>query len=539
VKDSPPIEPFPRHAANGYHERMRQERMAKGVARDQGEASRIDPADLEDFYGVGSFPIAALPGPLRKIVGHYASKRGLPEHVIAAMALCVIGASVRHRIAARSMDKDVCRPNLHVLFAGPSGIGKTAVLNDLTAPIEKAHAERLAAYKRDRFADLKLRLVNAEKTVRSFETARAKSTVGENEYKDALKERDLVKREMRCSSGLHGNATEEGLFSEMALDYGWAFSKTDEASAQLSIVLGQYSGTTGGELYVNGYDSQMPVRRTRKGNEQGQEEMLPIMALLWCTQPDQVPRLGSNQRLMQGGFVPRLISLCYTGALGTFAGRNGAFDPAQEDTFAALVYELEQIYLDPELGVETLAKTLTLEREEGVEQFWKDHADRIKLEGQLQASAAFPFLLRIVEQSVKIAIILHLTEHALKFEVPHLHPISLDTAERALKLAEWYARSSADLYLRTEATGEIKKARKLVRMLRQAEGRFLAISEVTRHSALLAGDVQGIVDAWKEHNVFSLTKVDTGKAGKPPKRVALNVDDETLLKLGLAFLPRR
>lgn len=503
----------------------------------EGEPARIESDDIQDQYGVSPFPSDAIPEPLQRIIAHYACKRGLPNHIVTAMVLTVVGASVRHRLAARSIDSDQCRPNLHVFFAAPSGVGKSLLIDDLTFPIEKVHRERLATFKKHLYADLKVQLVNAEKSIRAFESAKGKCPVTENDYKQALTDRESVKLQMRCSSCIHGNATEEGLFSEMALDYGWAFSKTDEASGQLSILMGQYSGTVGAELYVQSYNSKVPVKRTRKGKEGSgpPEEIIPIMAILWCTQPDQIPRLGGNARLMDGGFVPRLISLRYTGALGTFAERNGAFDLKMEDLLYEMVASLESLYLDPSLPPDQMEKTILLEREEGVEDFWKEESDRIKVDGQLHASRAMPFLLRIVEQGIKIAIILHLVKHALAYGLPHLHPITLDTARRGLRIAEWYARSSADLYLRTEATGEFKKARRLVKLLRQSENRSLPIAHITHHSALLAGDVQGIVDTWQDHNVFSITKVKTGKPGKPAKIVSLLVDDPTLLKLELVF----
>lgn len=502
----------------------------------QGEPARIEAHDLEDQYGVGPFPSDALPKPLQALIAHYASKRGLPEHVVTAMALCVIGASVRHRIAAKSMDSDFCRPNLQVLFAAPSGVGKSNVLDDLTFPIEEAHKHRLLNYRIDRYADLKIREVASDKTIRAYEGAKGKAP-SENDYRSALKEKDSLRREMRCSSGIHGNATEEGLFAEMALDNGWAFSKTDECSSQLSILMGQYSGTVGGELYVNGYNSKAPVRRTRKGTETGPEEIIPIMSVLWCTQPDQIPRLASCQRLMEGGFVPRLITLAYTGALGTFASRNGSYNPKLEGIFYELVAGLEVLYLAEDLPPDEREKTLMLEREDGVEAFWKTEADRIKLDGQLQASRAFPFLLRAVEQGIKIAIVLHLVKHALRNELPHLHPITLDTATRGLRLAEWYARSSADLYVRVDASKATKDARKLVKMLKAAPKHSLSIRQVTRQSTFLAGDVQGIVDTWEPHGVFQLTSIHTGKSGNPPKHVALVADEPKLISLGLSFPP--
>lgn len=491
-------------------------------APDPGVPVDFDKLDVIDHYGEesGDFPEDALGDSLLVISQYFAEKSGLPLHCTALMALTAAGATVKSGLVVRSIDDYVCHLNLMALLVFPTGFGKTNLARDYLLPLRASHMVRQEMFDQvDRY-DLMADEAQAKLIKSRFE--RGGNPGMREAYKSALATLERVKRKLACHSGMFANITEEALIRKMPVTRGWGFMVNTEASDMLSIIMGQYSGVTGGETFTKGYSGESHTY-DRVG-ETGQSIHIPrlVLACLWMTHPDQIVRMCQNPRLLEMGFLPRFITCSFTGHVRSFHQRNGHLNPAYLREYHKVISDLECAFLHDR------DEPLYVERDPEVEAYWKRERDAVKEEHLLSSTATQAFQIRRVEHGIKMAAIVHLVtqrQHALKI------PLDLETATRCQALAKWYVNASMNVYLQTETPHTRNVPLRLVERLLAEPDRRLEWRPLSRSFRLSAGDMNAMLKAYP--GAFRLLEVKESRHGNKRKYIEVTGDKEELRRLGL------
>ena len=214
-------------------------------------------------------------------------------------------------------------------------------------------------------------------------------------------------------------------------------SKNDEQLASLSpdalsivnILLGRYNKLerTDEGLYLKAYSGDPCVIHRMSRDPISLES--PCLSALWLTQPDKLQSLLDERSLNEGGLIPRILA-CHTDCEPREIGKNPpSISSSVEKAYAGLVYSLLTTY-------RRAPKRFTIKPTSEALEALNDHHDAIVKRRRGELRDVTSHAARWNEQAWRIAVCLHASTHGSE---AHKQPLSLETAQRAIALADWFA----------------------------------------------------------------------------------------------------
>jgi hypothetical protein len=161
----------------------------------------------------------------------------------------------------------------------------------------------------------------------------------------------------------------------------------------------------------------------------------PCLSALWFTQPDKVDSLLAERSLSDGGLIPRILC-CHTRCEAQEIVKDAPEIPASfEEAHADLIRSLIETYrlADEPFTIEPTAETL---------EAMNAHYNGIVKRRRTDLRDVTIYAARWNEQAWRIAVVIHAAQHGAH---AHERKLELDTANRAIELADWYASQQLEI----------------------------------------------------------------------------------------------
>ena len=388
------------------------------------------------------FPLHCLPEAIGDMARAIMTTERTPAALTGVCTLGFLSASIGKGLHVQSGPARFTRGNLYLLASAESGSGKSETFRHAAKPSFEFEAEVLETWKAKVLPGLA-----AEADILEAEISKLKTAAGKS---DGAKERDEIKAQLEAKkraladveSQLHAPAltvedcTSEKLASLLAANGETLASISPDAGAIVNNLLGRYSklDRTDESIYLKAYSGDF-LRVDRQKNPEPVLLKSPCLTALWLVQPDKVETLLAEKGLTDGGLIPRLL-VCHTnaepreiveGATGIRAEVLAAYRHTIRDLLKTYRLADEPRTIQP--SPEALARL-------------NEHFNGIVTRRRGDLRDVTTYAARWNEQAWRIAVCLHAGEWGAQ---AHEQTLGLETAARAIELADWFAAQQLEI----------------------------------------------------------------------------------------------
>ena len=387
------------------------------------------------------FPVECLPGAASEMARAIAAAERVPPSLTGCCVLGILSASIGAGLEVRSGAQRVTRGNLFILASAQSATGKSVAFGHIARPLFEYEREIIEQWRTSTLPGLQ-----ADKELIESEILALKKTVGK---KDSGIEREATRRELEekkkrlleIESLLQApvltveDVTIEEMAALLAARGEVLASLSPDAGKVVNNLLGGYNklGRTDENIYLKAYSGDY-ARVNRRGSPPVVLHH-PCLLVLWLTQPDKVETLLGERSLTDGGMIPRLL-ICHTNCQPThITGDQQGIPSATLQGWDALVRELLTAYCHN-------SEAFTIKPTPAAMQLLTDHHNRVvdlRL-GEMKDITSFAG--RWNEQAWRLSVVLHAAQHGAE---AHDHPLSAETAQNAITIADWFANQQLDI----------------------------------------------------------------------------------------------
>lgn len=406
----------------------------------------------DDEPEAAPFPVDALPPTMALLVSAVARCERVPLALPGVCALGVVSAALGAGLEVASGPNRATRGNLFLLASAESGSGKSETFRLVAAPLVEHQQLQLEVWKEKTSPQLQSEIRVLDKEIGTLEKKAAKSSdpterarlVGELEYKLARKDDLTRKAAMPCT--IAQDVTTERLAVLLRDNREVVFSASADARKLVDNLLGRYNPgkTTDESLYLSAFSGDF-VRVDRQGRDAVVLKR-PCLALCWFIQPDLLSTMLGEESLSASGFLPRLL-LCHTHATPRrIEGESQALSDHTRGQWARLVTDLLATFHE---GEKPHRITAAPEATELLTQFHNRVVDRRAVD----LADVGAFAARYAEQAWRVAVVLHAALHGAEAGG---QPLSLETAQHAVQLVEWFIAAQLDILAKGRRTAAEK-----------------------------------------------------------------------------------
>jgi len=480
-----------------------------------------------------SFPIEYAPKFIRDLVEDLAKYSSVPVSIPFLSIVAMYSAALGKNLRVQSGESRTTPGNLFVVIFADSGSGKSDLFRKVSTPLadrQKADRDRFEKDIRPTLQGLLDIKLGEMDEVKKTATGKVKSADYEDrknaadKYIQLQKEIALLKSKLRPPEYYAEDYTIEALGMILERSDEQIACISPEALKPIQNLKGLYKdGTVEDTIYNKGYSLEPgKIDRTNRESNQFDE---PCIAILWMTQPDKISELFGSKGLVQGGFVPRCISLYeYTEAQeiswssksvnGDLFNRyhrtwNALFDgyrlgkvcTKDSDPYSDDGDEPQDMAQKPEVQAQIVTPTA------GAADHMVNHYNRLVRRRNADMRHAASFVARWTENAWRLALVFHSVEHGTN---AHKVSLSLETARGATRIIDWFARGQLDLINRSSRDSENDGVERLLEIVRSKGGSVTKGILKDSHN-LHEDEVRSIVAASEGRLV--ITEPEKGKRG--------------------------
>src|SRR5262249_48915649 len=409
------------------------------------------PTELPEATQTRPFPLHCLPPSCEAMARAICKTVRVLESLSGCCVLGVLSAAIGSCLQVRSAANRLTRGNLYILPSAESGSGKSETFRRLAKPFAEFETELVERWK----AEIKPELL-AEHKVLEAEIAKltksagnANSSTEREQIRAQLKEKlatlDSVETKLRTPALSCEDVTVEKLVVLLAHNGEQMASLSADALAIVNILLGRYNklDRTDEGIYLKAFTGDRC-----KVDRQTRECVLvesPCLAALWLTQPDKLESLLAERSLSDGGLIPRILA-CHTRCEAQeIVGGTPEIPANVEKDYVDLIRSL--------LGTYRLAEQpFTIEPTSEAIEAMNAHYNAIVKRRRTDLRDVTIYAARWNEQAWRIAVVLHAAQHSAH---AHEHSLDLNTAKRAIEIADWFADRQLEIL-----SGSREKARR-------------------------------------------------------------------------------
>ncbi len=415
----------------------------------------------EDEPEATPFPVDCLPPIMAGIVAAVSRCERVPLALPGVCALGIVSAALGAGLEVVSGANKVARGNLFLLASAVSGSGKSETFRLIAAPLVEHQQRQLEIWKTTTSPQLQSEIRVLDKEIGTLEKKAAKSSdpterdrlVGELAYKLARKDDLTRKAALPCT--IAQDVTTERLAVLLRDNREVIFSASADARKLVDNLMGRYNPgkTTDESLYLSGFTGDL-VRVDRQGRDPVVLHR-PCLSLCWFIQPDLLATMLGEDSLSASGFLPRLL-LCHTHATPQrIEGEPHTITDQTRGEWAKLVTDLFATFHDAETPRRIMP---TPEVTALLIAFHNFFVDRLAAD---LADVAI-FAARYAEQAWRLAVVLH---GALHGTAAAGEPLALETAQNAIRLAEWFSTTQLDVLAKGRRAAAAKVEDAVVELL--------------------------------------------------------------------------
>ena len=333
------------------------------------------------------------------------------------------------------------RGNLYLVGSAESGSGKSETFRHAARPLHEFERDLVERWKMSTLPglDADKDMIEARINQLRKEAGRAEGGMVREEIRSQLEKAkaDLlaVATAMQAPVLTVEDVTSQKLAGLLAKRGETLASLSADAGAIVNNLLGQYSklDRTDESIYLKSFSGDF----CRVDRQSGEPVLLrePCLAALWLTQPDKVETLLGERSLADGGLIPRLL-ICHTRAEAR---------PITEDDSgipAAVAGGYSEMIRDLLTTFRLAKEAKTIEPEPAARRAMNDYFNRIVERRRSDLKDVSTYAARWGEQAWRIAVVIHAGLHG---KTAGEHRLQLETAERAIELAEWFAGQQLEI----------------------------------------------------------------------------------------------
>ena len=455
------------------------------------------------------FPLASLPPLVEAMAKEVCVTVLVPERLAGCCALGILSASIGAGLEIQSASNRVTRANLYILISAESGAGKSTAFRHMAKPLSAFEQERIMSWRENDRADLQSR-----RDLLEVDIHEAKKAYGKEHHIDAGEELKQYEAEMEAlTQRLHEpclvveDITTERLAVVLSQNNETIASLSSDALSIVNILLGRYNklDRTDEGLYLKCYSGD-PIRIARMSRESISLNS-PCLTALWLTQPDKLQSLLDEKSLNEGGLIPRLLA-CHTLCEPQEIPENPAcISTVTEKAYAGLIYSLLSTYrLAPE--------SFKLQPSPEALQALNDHYNAIVKRRRGELRDVGSCAARWNEQAWRIAVCLHAGTHGSQ---AHEHPVALETAQRAIALADWFAEEQLRILNAGRMERKAARLKKLKELIIECYNGAATLRDLDKSNNFKQDEVRELASRFPD--ILVIEKRVTG--GRPSEIVSI------------------
>lgn len=259
---------------------------------------------LNELLEESSFPHEGLPSILNSIHNESARLFGVDSAISVTAALSAIAGSIGKGVVIRNEPHET-PANFYALILANSGAAKSSAVGRILKPLYDLQTENILKYETVLLPDLKAQLSVREKRKRKLEQSKDESS--DDDLVKIIKQIEKLKSEMVEPRLIIEDATSQVLAMQLARNSEQLSSVSFDAAEVADILLGRYhsNGSTEDGLYLKAFTGE-PYTQDRVTRAPVRLSA-PCLNLLWVCTPDLEDRFFEQNRLVQGGFLPRML----------------------------------------------------------------------------------------------------------------------------------------------------------------------------------------------------------------------------------------
>jgi replicative DNA helicase len=456
------------------------------------------------------FPLHCLPSLVEAMAKEVCATERVPESLAGCCALGILSASIGAGLAVQSASNRVTRGNIYLLASAESGSGKSETFRHMAKPFQQFEMDRIKRWKElerpDALAKRGLLEVDIKKCKKQYAAKKHDDDIGEEVKKFELEREELQKRldapTLSCE-----DVTTEKLADLLSKNDEQLASLSADALSTVNNLLGRYNklDRTDEGLYLKAYSGD-PYVVHRMSREPISLES-PCLTALWLTQPDKLRSLLDERSLNEGGLIPRILA-CHTNCEPREIGKNPpSISSSVEKAYAGLIFCLLETYrLAPEL--------FTIKPTSEALRALNDHHDAIVKRRRGELRDVTSYAARWNEQGWRIAVCLHAGTHGSQ---AHEQPVALETAQRAIALADWFAAEQLRILNVGRTQRKIERLQRLKELIGQQYNGLTTLRALHRNNGFEPDETREL--AAKFPGSLVIEKRETG--GRPSEIVSL------------------
>jgi Protein of unknown function (DUF3987) len=467
------------------------------------------PADNEPSEAAEPFPLHCLPSLVEAMAKEVCATERVPESLAGCCALGILSASIGAGLAIQSASNRVTRGNIYLLASAESGSGKSEIFRHLAKPFQQFEMDRIKRWKEqdrpDAIAKRGLLEVDIKKCKKQYAKERD-NDINEEVKKFELEIEELEKR-LDAPSLSCEDVTSEKLADLLGKNNEQLASLSSDALSIVNILLGRYNklDRTDESLYLKAFSGD-PCAIHRMSRDPISLES-PCLTALWLTQPDKLQSLLDERSLNEGGLIPRILA-CHTNCEPREIGKNPpSISISVGKAYAGLIFCLLDTY---RLAHERFTVTPTSEALEAL----NDHHDAIVKRRRGELRDVTSYAARWNEQAWRIAVCLHAGTHHSQ---AHEQPVSLETAQRAIALADWFAAEQLRILNAGRTQRKIERLQRLQELIVQQYNGAATLRTLQRNNGFEPAETRELAAKFPKKLVIE--RRETG--GRPSEIVSL------------------
>jgi hypothetical protein len=405
------------------------------------KADTNEPALLPELTQCQPFPLHCLPKVCAAMARAVCETVRVLESLPGCSILGILSAAIGKGLQVKSGANRVTRGNLYNLASAESGSGKSEIFRHLAKPFLQFEAERLKAWKVEILPGLL-----AERDILESEIDNLKKQAGKaddaferGEIRSQLEKKkaalEEIEIELRAPVLSCEDITSQKLAELLAHNAEQLASLSADAGEIVNVLLGRYNklDRTDASVYLKAFTGDY-CKVDRKNSEPVLLQS-PCLSALWLTQPDKLDSLLGERSLSDGGLIPRMLC-CHTHCEAREIVQDAPEIPATiEKAYTDLIRSLIEAYrlADEPFTIEPTAEAL---------EAMNAHHNGIVRRRRGDLRDVTIYAARWNEQAWRIAVCLHAGLHGTR---AHERELELDTAKRAIELADWFASQQLEI----------------------------------------------------------------------------------------------
>jgi len=481
-----------------------------------GSATPPEPETEPESPPPPPFPTFALPPSLRDFVSAVAAAHRVPEALPAVCALAATSAAIGSGLELLSGPDQLRTPaNLFFLGSADSGSGKSRVFKVAIEPILDYEAARLEAWRRPdgdgprrdaREIMLNREIEELKKQVKpDLDPDRKEKILGAIAFAKAqLDELKLIAPPRLIVQ----DATIESLGVRLHQSGETLFSACADARKLADNLLGRNNPgkMADDSIYLQAYSGDAVIV-----DRQSRETLIlraPCLTLLWLVQPDIVEKLLAEAALQTGGFLARLL-MCHTNAVPEkWSWETSPLTAELRQRWACLLGDLLRTYHGSQTRQEVRAPQAVWER---FRDFHNPLVGRVR--GELADVRSF--VMRWTEQAMRLSLVCHVATWGRE---AHQHELSVETAEAAITLVQWFGDQQLEVLGRGRQEGYQKLVDRVLELLAERQTRnqadFVNVRFIQhRHVVRTAEEAQALLDRMVADGLLVVQEIHRPEGG--------------------------